>query len=264
MSIKDILLYLDNSSNCEQRLDSALCLAKQQGARLTGLSLVTFDYYQPHYLHTEGNVAAAGALLAAKAAAAGVEARHRCIESRVAGVGVRELLVSASHCSDLVIVGQDSRRVSRADGFMEHLVAGGGRPVLIIPATGMFSCIGTRIMVAWRNGREAARAVHDALPIMERAEQVTLLAVSSGEEAGQNRWEEVLDHLLNHGIRACLEQQPVTSASLAESLLNRACDGGYDLLVMGAHAPGLRRGSQLGAVARQILREMTIPVLMSH
>lgn len=264
MSIIDMLLYLDNSSACEQRIDAAVLLAKQQGARLTGLSLVTFDYYQPHYLHTEENIAAVAALLTAKSAAAGITSRHRCIESRVAGVGVRELLVSASHCSDLVVVGQESRRTTRADGFIEHLVAGGGRPVLIIPAAGTFSTVGTHVLVAWRNGREAARALHDALPILKRAEQVTLLVVSSGEEAGQDRWEDVLEHLQSHNILARLERQPVTSATLADSLLNRACDGGYDLLVMGAHSPGLRRGSQPGAVARQIFREMTIPVLMSH
>ena len=264
MSIKDILLHLDNSSACEQRIDAAIYIARQQDALLTGLSLVTFDYYQPHYLHTDEKVAAAGAMLAAKASAAAVEARHRRIESCVAGVGVHELLVSAAHCSDLVIVGQESRRTGRTDGFIEHLVAGGGRPVLIIPAVGSFDAVGTHVLVAWRNGREAARALHDALPILEKAELVTLLAVSSGEETGQDQWEAVLEHLLSHGIQARLEQQPVTSASLAESLLNRACDGGYDLLVMGAHSPGLRRGSQLGAVAGQILREMTIPVLMSH
>ena len=46
--------------------------------------------------------------------------------------------------------------------------------------------------------------------------------------------------------------------------MNYACEGGYDLLVMGAYRPGSRRSSQLGTVAGQILREMTIPVLMSH
>jgi nucleotide-binding universal stress UspA family protein len=57
---------------------------------------------------------------------------------------------------------------------------------------------------------------------------------------------------------------PVTTATLADNLLNRACEGGYDLLVMGAYQPGARRGSQFGSVAGQILREMTIPVLLAH
>jgi nucleotide-binding universal stress UspA family protein len=264
MSIKDILIYLDDSPVSDRRIDVALSLAQAQGARVTGLSIVTFGYYQPHYLHTEEKIAAAGALLAAKAQGAGVEVSIRSIESTVVGVGVRELLIRESHCSDLVVVGQESRRTARASAVVEHLVTGGGRPVLIVPSAGAFPTVGARVMVAWRNGREAARALHDALPILQRAEQVTLLAVASEEESSQNQWEAIQEHLLHHGIKARAELLPVTSATLADSLLNYACEGGYDLLVMGAYRPGSRRGSQLGEVAGQILREMTIPVLMSH
>lgn len=264
MSIKDILIYLDDSPANDRRIDVALSLARAQGARVTGLSILTFGYYQPHYLHTEEKIAAAGALLTAKAQAAGVEAGIRSIESSVVGVGARELLIRASHCSDLVVVGQELRRTARASAVVEHLIAGGGRPILIVPAAGAFPAVGTRVLVAWRNGREAARALHDALPILQQAEQVTLLSVASEEESSQSQWEEILEHLRRHDIRARTELLPVTSATLAETLLNYACEGGYDLMVMGAYRPGARRGSQLGAVAVQILREMTIPVFMSH
>lgn len=264
MSIKDILIYLDDSPSCERRIEVALSLAQAQGARVTGLSIVTYGFYQPHYLHSEEKVAAVGALLAAKARAAGVEASLRGIESTVVGVTVRELLIRESHCSDLVVIGQESRRTARASAVAEYLITGGGRPVLIVPAAGALSSVGTRALVAWRNGREAARALHDALPILQSAELVTLLAVASEEESNQNQWQAVLEHLLQHGIKARAEILPATSATLADSLLNQACEGGYDLLVMGAYRPGARRGSQLGTVAGQILREMTIPVLMSH
>lgn len=264
MSFKDILLYLDDSPACEHRIDTALSLASMHGARVTGLSVVTYGYYQPHYLRTDEKLAAVGALLEAKAGAAGVEARHRSIESNVVGVGVRELLIRSSHCSDLVVVGQESRRTTRDVAVVEHLVTGAGRPVLIVPAVGAFPSIGRRVLVAWKNGREAARALHDALPILRRAEQVTLLSVVSGDESSQTQWEAVQEHLQNHGIQTRTELQPVTSATLADSLLNHVCEGGYDLLVMGAYQPVSRRGQQLGAAARQILREMTIPVLMSH
>ncbi len=264
MSIKDILLYMDDSPVCESRIDVALSLAQAQGARVTGLSIVTYGYYQPHYLHTEEVMAATGALLGAKAEAAGVAAGYRSIESNVAGVGAHELLIRASHCSDLVVVGQESRRTARAEAVVEHLVTGAGRPVLIVPAAGAFPTVGTRVLVAWKNGREAARALHDALPILQQAEQVTLLAVASEEESSQYLWEGIQEHLQLHGINIREELQPVTSATLADGLLNRACEGGYDLLVMGGYRPGTRRGSQLGKAAGQILREMTIPVLMSH
>jgi nucleotide-binding universal stress UspA family protein len=264
MSIKDILIHLDDLPSCERRIDAALSLAKMHGARVTGLSVVTYGYYQPHYLRADEKLAAAGALLEAKAGAAGVEARHRSIESSVVGVGTRELLIRSSHCSDLVIVGQETRRTTRDAAVVEHLVTGAGRPVLIIPAAGVFPSVGRRVLVAWKNGREAARALHDALPILQRAEQVTLLSVVSEDESSQSPWGTVQEHLQSHGTQARTELQPVTSATLADSLLNHVSEGGYDLLVMGAYQPVSRRGLQLGAAARQILREMTIPVLMSH
>ncbi len=264
MSIKDILLHLDNSSTCERRIDAALSLAKSQGAKVTGLSVAIFGFYQPHYLHAEENIAVAGKLLETKARAAGVSAAYSSIESSVVGVGLSEMLIRASHCSDLVVVGQESRRTTRTLAVVEHLIMRGGRPVLIVPAAGAFPTVGKRVLVAWKNGREAARALHDALPILQQAEQVTLLTVTSSEESSRAPWEEIQEHLRHHNIQAGTELQPVTSATLADIILNRACEGGYDLLVMGACQPGSRRSSQLGAAAAQILREMTIPVLMSH
>jgi nucleotide-binding universal stress UspA family protein len=264
MSIKDILLHLDDSPACERRIDVALALAQAHGARVTGLSIVTYEYYQPHYQHTEEKIAAACALLGVKAEAAGVEAGCRSIESSVVGVGVRELLIRASHCSDLIVVGQESRRTTPASSLVEPLVTGGGRPVLVVPSAGAFSSVGTRVLVAWKNGREAARALHDSMTILQQAEHVTLLAVASGEESSQYSWEGIREHLQRHGIQVRAELYPVTSATLADSLLNQSCEGGYDLLVMGAYYQGPRGGSHFGKVAAQILREMTIPVLMSH
>jgi nucleotide-binding universal stress UspA family protein len=264
MRIKDILLHLDDSPTCQRRIDCALDLAKRQGARVSGLTIAAYEFYQPHYLHADEKMAFAGALLEARAGAASVESSSRSIESNIAGVGVRELLIRASHCSDLVIVGQESRRAARDEGIVEHLVAGAGRPVLVVPDAGTTTTVGSRVLVAWKNGREAARALHDALPILQTAELVTLLAVGTGDGSSLNQCEEVQEHLRNHDIQARTELQPATSATLADTLLNHACEGGYDLLVMGAYKPGTSRDLQLGAVASQILREMTIPVLMSH
>ena len=264
MSIKDILIYLDDSSACERRIEAALTLAQKLGARVSGLTIATYEFYQPHYLHADEKKAAVGALLETKALAAGVEASYHNIESSVMGVTVQELLIRASHCSDLLVVGQELRRTARSSAVLEHLVTGAGRPVIVIPDAGTFPKVGSRVLVAWRNGREAARALHDAIPILRQAELVTLLMVTSEETASMSQWEEVREHLHRHGIQAGSELKPVTSATLADGLLNHACEGGYDLLVMGAYSPKTRRGSKFGEVAWQILREMTIPVLISH
>lgn len=264
MSIKDILLHLDDSPVCERRIDAALVLAQTHAAVLTGLSIMTHNYYQPQNRHAEDVMAASKALLETKARAAGVTVAWRGIESTVVGVGQSEMLIRFSHCSDLVIVGQESRRRTRSSSLVERLVLGAGPPILVVPAAGTFATVGKRILIAWKSGREAARAVHDALPFLKLAEQVTLLSVASDEEAVQNPWEGILEHLHHHGIQARTELCPATSATPADGLLNLACEGGFDLLVMGALCAASRRGAQLGPVATQILREMTVPVLMSH
>jgi len=265
MGIKDILVYLDDSTPCESRIDAALTLAKAYGARVTGLFVHSFGYYQPHYLRTEETMVSIGTTLQCRAEAVGVKAGYRCVESGVVGVGVRELLIREAHLSDLVVIGQEPPGTPRSASLVEHLVTGCGRAVLTIPSAGVFSSIGNRLLVAWRDGREATRAMHDALPILKRAELVTLVAVASEEEGDTSSWEPLLEHLGQHGITPKAAILPHSTATPADNLLNYACDGGYDLLVMGAYSPvGSRRGSKIGAVAGQILREMTLPVFMSH
>lgn len=264
MFLKDILLYLDDSPACETRIDAAISLAREHSAVLTGISILTHGYYQPRQQRLEGQLGDAGARFRQKAAAAGVDAVWREVDSPVVGVGVRELLNSNSHCSDLVIVGQELRRESGASAVVERLVLGAGRPVMIVPAVGAYPTVGRRVLVAWKNGREAARAVGDALPILRRAEKVELLAVASAESAGEDLWGGVREHLQRHGVAADAEQLPATSSSLADTLLNRACDGGFDLLVMGAFGMTAQGAAQLGPAAAQILREMTLPAMLSH
>jgi nucleotide-binding universal stress UspA family protein len=263
MSIKDILLHLDESSSCEHRIDVALSVAKSHLASLTGLSILTHNYYQSQHQHAEDKLAKLKLLLETKASKIGVPAEWRSIESNVVGIGQGEMLTGFSHCSDLVIVGQEARRKSRVNGLVERLALGAGRPILVVPAVGTFPVVGKRVLIAWRSGREAARAVHDAVPFLKLAEQVTLLSVAT-EEADQNPWNGILEHLQHHGINARTELRSATSIPPADNLLNHVCDGGFDLLVMGAFSALSRRGAQLGPVAAQILREMTVPVLMSH
>ncbi len=264
MSIKNILIHLDDTNACEGRIDVALCIAREHAATVTGISILTHDYYQPRQTRTQETQAASGDLLLTMARAAGVAAVWRVIESAVVGVSVRELLIRNSHCFDLVIVSQEPDKKAGSVAMVEDLVLCAGRPVLVVPSVGTFPSVGKRILVAWKNGREAARAMNDSLPLLKKAGQVTLLSIASSEEAGQDPWEGILEHLQRHGIQAGTRVQPATSAPMADSLLNMSCEGGFDLLVMGAYKPETRRKSQFGKIADQILREMTIPVLMSH
>ena len=111
-----------------------------------------------------------------------------------------------------------------------------GRPVLVVPYAGHFAGIGRRVLVAWNGGREANRALPDAVPILSSAEYVVLLAINPEPDEGPGaRFAPVTRHLRAHGIDARIETLRVENIGAMDMLLSRLTDEGIDLLVMGAY-----------------------------
>ena len=142
-----------------------------------------------------------------------------------------------------------------------------GRPALVVPDIGAGKTLGRRVMIAWDTGREAARAVNDALPILQQAEAVTVLSVNPrpgidlhGEEPGAD----IALHLTRHGVKVEVQRTQVEEINIGDTILSRLADLGSDLLVMGAYGHSRLREVVLGGVTRTLLESMTVPVLMSH
>jgi len=143
----------------------------------------------------------------------------------------------------------------------EKVVLTSGRPILTIPFAGEFPSIGTRVMAAWRSGRASARAVFDSLPLMEQAEAVILLSfISSKSELiqAQATMKQLSHYLARHGIKADTEVRLISGIGFGDALLNRVAEEGINLLVAGGALP-----SAPAPMATQLLKEMTVPVLMS-
>ncbi|HJW53670.1 MAG TPA: universal stress protein, partial [Burkholderiaceae bacterium] len=178
---------------------------------------------------------------------------------------VRRMTDWARH-ADLVIMGQHDDKISPcvpAD-LTEEVVLNAGRPVLIIPYIGKFAEVGKRPLVAWSNVREAARALNDALPLMEGCDKATVISFATNAEEGHSACDHVIRHLACHGIQAQSQVMLVTDMGIMDMLLNATTDLATDLLVMGAQGHvGLPFMSR-GAGTRYILRHMTVPVLMSN
>ena len=78
-----------------------------------------------------------------------------------------------------------------------------------MPYAGHFTQVGRRVLVGWNARREAARAVHDALPLIEHAEAVTVLAIDPNGGLGGHGDEPAADiarHLARHGLRVTAAQ----------------------------------------------------------
>jgi nucleotide-binding universal stress UspA family protein len=123
------------------------------------------------------------------------------------------------------------------------------------------------VLVAWNASREATRAVNDALPLLEKAGRVTILAVNPRGGIGGHGDVPAADialHLARHGVRAEAAHTVATDIPDGEALLSYAADIGADMMVSGGYGHSRARELVFGGVTRTLLHEMTIPVFLSH
>ena len=182
---------------------------------------------------------------------------------------VADTVIGLSRVHDLIITGQPPEDESpdlEAD-FADRLVMESGRPVLFVPRHGRAAPVFDHVVVGWNCSREAARALHDALPLLKQAEKVSLVWVDPPQEAPTRRrpLEDVLSALQRHGVAA--EGHGISSDGhhdAGAALLAHAHDADADLLVMGAWGHSRLREYVFGGATRHVLEEMNIPVLMAH
>ncbi len=287
MALRDLLAHVDQSERSMECLRLAGDLAHRHGSRLTAIYV-----REPTAAQVDDQRAAELGLGSAKAIAAtdnairraildagersrvaleeiglryGLEVEWRCID------GVSALLVPQhARFADLCVVGQDPAAVAPATGytFAEQLLFVTGRPVVFVPPQGVFRTLGRHILVAWNSSRASARAVNDALPLLERADKVTVLAVNPAEFADRYEAlppEHMVAHLRRHG--AAVEGRwisDVPSPLIATTVQDEARVLGVDLIVAGAFGQPRLWERLMGGVTRDLLARMSLPVMMSY
>jgi nucleotide-binding universal stress UspA family protein len=282
MRLKDILVHLDATEQGATRLRLAADLARRQDAHLIGLFVA--DIRLPVMVTPDpgGGAILLGDLMdtlrgRALAEAAQVEAAFQEALRRegiagecrqVEGMAPETVALHARY-ADLAVIGQADPGGTQpaAAAIVEATLFSSGRPVLVVPYAGWFERLGERVLIGWNASREASRAVHDALPVIAGASAVTVLSVDPrgglaghGEEPGAD----IARHLARHGLKVAVEHMTGTEIGPDNALQNRAAELSADLLVMGAYGHSRIRELMLGGVTRTLLREMTVPVLLSH
>ncbi len=191
-------------------------------------------------------------------------------------------LVERSRGVDLVVLSQPYFESSQAPAmhFASQLLVGASCPLLFVPRPSELGrrCA-TRVLVAWDGGRQSARALRDALPLLQRAQSVFIHAYGERRGAAAQTLPQACEQLRRHGVPAYHAVQrmgdvdyahnrtmtpTLLDASVGELLLSDAVDLAADLLVMGAYGHSRAQEWVLGGVTRSLLSSMTLPVLMSH
>lgn len=281
MTYKDFLVVLDSAPDTRGRIELAATLAECFAGHLIGLypipspdlprraGYADLAALEPVYREwRERELSHAERLRETFehiAALHGLQREWRAIEEGWGADPARH-----ARYVDLTIIGQrdpENDETTLIRPHPERVTLASGRPILVVPYAGHFNQIGRHVLVAWDGSREAARSVSDAMPVLTKAEIVTVVVVDP--HLGLDRQEglpgaDITLHMARHGVRAEIERTVSAGVPVGEVLLSRAADLGADLLVMGAYGHSRLRELLLGGATRSILASMTIPVLMSH
>jgi nucleotide-binding universal stress UspA family protein len=249
MSYRDILVYLDPSPATVARLNCAVDLAGAHGSRLIGVD-ASVDEPSAAISEMFWTVAARG---------------------QVDGFFVpadRKGSPDYMHCVDLLIAPRpegEARSLIRAD-VPDEALRQAGAPMLTIPTEWKPGAIGENIVIAWNASREANRAVHDAMPFLKRAKKVVIFGFSSGESELRASLDLLREHLQRHGVSAMVSDWTNTGDMGAVDALFASLDTqDSDLIVAGAFGHARSLESLFGGgVSAELLRQPTLPMLLSH
>ena len=278
MAFAAMIVHLDDSPVCELRLAVAVRAATHFRSALAGVYLVptaaitpSIAALLPPHVVEERLLESGGAQRKAEQLFRRSAARPDFdIDFRAPAGDPLDAAIAHARCADLIIVGQpdpEDRTEFFARRLAEHVLLESGTPMLIVPYTGAGADLGRHVAVAWDGGREAARAVRDALPLLVEAEIVTVVRVTrrQREQSYEPPSHAALDgYLAAHGVRAQFSDAEGASDEVAERMLSELANAGADLLVMGGYGHARAREVALGGMTRSILATMTVPVFMSH
>jgi nucleotide-binding universal stress UspA family protein len=274
MTIAAILVHVHAAPETRGRLECAAALARRFDATLIGVGAqmippLAVDYgpysLQGDWYEVVGK-AVQDDLTRAHAAfdAASVDLKKPTIWE--SGIQLpAAALACASRAADLIVAGAAPgwRENLYADAAVGELVVTSGRPVLVAASTRPTS-IGERIVLAWKDTREARRALSDAMPFFERAKEVLVLEVCSKDEVAdaELRTADVVSALVRRGIAA--RASVVPGGDAGKEILRQADAFDAGLVVAGGYGHNRLGEWVFGGVTRDLIGQHTHHVLLSH
>jgi nucleotide-binding universal stress UspA family protein len=271
-SFATIMVHVDVVRDCEPRVQLALALADQFQTTLIGVAGLTLRpafaagglvvYHEP----TQDDCRAVSARLDDLGRRFRTKGQHlKQVEWRTALELPYELVSREARAADLIIVG-----ARHTGGNVHDLVDPGvillrvGRPLLVVPDVVAPPQL-RRAVVAWKETRECRRAVRDALPFLQRAEEILILGIDEGQpETAKGYLSDVAGYLRRHGVVVAREVWRQARGPIAAELLHLVRDEGADLIVAGGYGHSRLGEWIFGGVTHELLASSPVCCLLSH
>ncbi|WP_158596105.1 universal stress protein [Oleomonas cavernae] len=271
------MVHVDEGPDAAARVEFACTLADRFDAALIGVAAcpmkmpltdpyttggMVIDFLQQEHDRAEACIKQAEEIFNTAAAA------HKCrTEWRSALRLPTPVLAHESRAADLIIVGrdrpQDGHRQALEPG---DLIMNAGRPVLVVPPAAAPDTAPSGVLIAWKESREARRAVVDALPLLQIAAKVTVAEICEDDEIeqSQRRLGDVAAFLGRHGVNADPVVLPAQAGSVADRLIAFAGRERAGLVVMGGYGHARMREWVFGGATREMLGHSPVCCLFSH
>ncbi|MDG1859688.1 MAG: universal stress protein [Emcibacteraceae bacterium] len=269
--IKTILVPIGHADGAKERLDFAIDLAKKYDAHIKALHILTPVSDMFKTVPTEAYTVEAftryedDLLKQAENYRAKYEAQLKSADvlydwCQLQGSMLANLNLH-SRTADVTILSQKGESYDEVMSVMHDFIIESGLPVIIIPQAGVSSAT-NNILVAWDGGRQCAKAVHDALPLLIKADKVTVLTITEDEKR-QVPEADICVKLARHGVNA--EALTVNdSIKVADRILRTAEEINADLIVAGAWGHVRLREIIFGGVTKQLLSNQKRSIYLSH
>jgi len=280
MSYKTVLVALNEINRIGALNTSALKIAKIDAAFVRGLYTIPAAQIYPstgfeavpqmfegHQTFFKNNLAKVKNAFEAALQKANLQGEFVSIEGR--SPLISDEIISHGKSADLIIVSAtDPAEVSGVElDCIERVLVGAGRPLLVLPRSNEHILDLDQVVVGWNGGKEAARAVFDAIPLLQSAKSVHVVCVDprneervTPEEPGRR----IVATLQRHKIKSEAKTMEGGGESAGKALLKHAQEINAGLIVMGAYGHSRLREFVFGGATRHVLDDMTRPVLMSH
>lgn len=281
MSLKTILVFLDERDYCDSTLRAAVKLAVEHEAHLIGIAIqrpfqpyvsfyadlaVSYDIDEWLLKHENERVAELRAMFDDYTKAQDIVPEWRSLGSHPDGVTA--VLLQQTAAAELLIIGAgtDVDAVHPMMRDRSAIVTGSACPVLCVPNDDADKPIGKNVLVAWDGSVQASRSVFRLTSVLSKANRVWLHRINSVDER-KNHADDITRDLANalsrKGIELEIGFSDCKAIKVGQELLRVAVSHGADSIVMGAYAHSRVRDLVLGGVTRHIIANTTIPVFLN-
>jgi nucleotide-binding universal stress UspA family protein len=276
---KNLLVNIPTERSPQPAIDGAISLAARCQAQLDAVSVGYESSSIP--LVAEGGAAVAAifedergkalerahaalAIFETEAKRAGVTYSSRAISTMPSEAAA--ILGATARLYDLAVVAQPEFERDTFDNTLaQEILFQSGGPVLFMPYTFKGAFHARRVGICWDGSRLAARAVRDAMPLLEQAEAITIITINAASSVPADASAaHLMRYLSRLGVPTEIDSLKTEKANTQSSILSLAADESLNLLVMGGYGHSRLKETVFGGVTREMLESMTVPTLMSH